>query len=178
MIKIGKSTKPNFSPKSFASQRGKIEMPPAKEEELVDYVCALDPRTPFDYVVVGGVDFHKVFDHPDQSFIKNERKRLPKYLPVRALSEKQAKYVLARAGEHIKRIPRKYGYPNDVCNVVDFLILEKESDFDMNSYSSLIPDDYEDEPTERPADNIDEFREKLWSSQSQKNKGVKRGSGK
>ena len=105
---FAETSTPAAKPKHDLGIRKPFTLPDRKDnEELIDYVTALQNNAPFEYCTVGGINFEKKVLPADHSYADKQEEQVRYGVLVRKLTERQATALQKRANEVKKEIPRK-----------------------------------------------------------------------
>jgi len=123
-----------FAACAVAPTKTKVNKPrqpfvlPAVSGKTRQYVCAINPDSPFSYLTVGGIDFQKRVLPPEASLTENDGKQFDYGYLVREFSENQIEAIFNRAKE------KECQYRSDDgeilnSNVADHIILVPVEEF-------------------------------------------------
>ena len=107
----------------------KIEKPnmPGAEGAEHEYIVALKPDAPFEYLTLCGINFAKKVYSVEAALSRNRHKRFDSKMITRLMTEEQATYLLDRANQVVRRI-NKNGVDR-VVSYAEMIILQKKTEF-------------------------------------------------
>lgn len=156
-------------------------LPPAGNDKLYVYVCAVKHAAPFDFQYFDGVDFAKKWLPSDASYIENENKQYSYRVPTKYLSEKQAEAILRDAKKRYVTLPSRpnpdFNPNKDVDSVEylpaerhcvgDYLILTKAEEYSPHE-DDIAKLRREAATFAKERDEQTEFSEKIYQAQGKK----------
>ena len=99
----------------------------ADNEDQIEVICALQETSPYEYVTLAGITFHKVIYPSERSYVDNKDKQYGSGYLVLKLTKKQIDSLLQEAQK--RQLPTKKG----LINLADIIILTPFNDFKTTS---------------------------------------------
>jgi len=165
--------------KDLEKPRDRFIMPSAGDDPQFEYVLAVRPDAPFEFITIGGECFPKKIYPPEASLVTNQDKRYDAGVLVRMLTEKQASALKTRAKTFVKKIGSRQNpdwkpdseepeyFPAYKINALDYIILSKKEEFDPIK-TFYVPQG----PAEPEKDESEKAEEAIYNTQGkQKRRG-------
>lgn len=162
--------------------REPFRIPEAGTDVFFEYIVALKPNAPFEYVEIGGLAFQKRVYPTAKSLQVNRDKSFDPQFQVYRLTEKQADALRKRASEINKRIPARHNHdfepgngqpemlePTEV-NVGDWIILQRVDVAGHGSFVYLENTARQDVRHEQ--EQIDAFKDSILEAQKPPKKRI------